>query len=87
MGLGKTIQTIALLLGLKNEKKDKPLRALIVAPTSVVTNWMREIERFAPALTTALWHGAGRKRTDSTSSRAPTSSSPATRCCAATTTC
>lgn len=61
MGLGKTIQTIALLLLLKGEKKQKPLRVLIVAPTSVVTNWAREIERFAPTLTTALWHGAGRK--------------------------
>jgi SNF2 family DNA or RNA helicase len=61
MGLGKTIETIALLLSLKNEAKDEALRALIVAPTSVVTNWVREIERFAPALTTALWHGAGRR--------------------------
>jgi superfamily II DNA or RNA helicase len=61
MGLGKTIETIALLLSLKQEKKDEALRALIVAPTSVVTNWVREIERFGPALTTALWHGAGRK--------------------------
>jgi superfamily II DNA or RNA helicase len=61
MGLGKTIQTIALLLNIKAEKKTQPLRALIVAPTSVVSNWMREIERFAPTLTTALWHGAGRK--------------------------
>ena len=32
-----------------------------LAPTSVVSNWLREIERFAPTLTTALWHGAGRK--------------------------
>jgi superfamily II DNA or RNA helicase len=61
MGLGKTIQAIALLLALKQEKKTKPLRALIVAPTSVVTNWQREIERFGPALTVALWHGAGRR--------------------------
>lgn len=61
MGLGKTIETIALLLLLKQENKDEPLRALIVAPTSVVGNWQREIERFAPSLTTALWHGAGRK--------------------------
>jgi superfamily II DNA or RNA helicase len=59
MGLGKTIQTIALLLGLKQEKEE--VCALIVAPTSVVTNWIREIEKFAPTLTTALWHGAGRK--------------------------
>jgi superfamily II DNA or RNA helicase len=61
MGLGKTIQTIALLLNLKADKKTLPLRVLIVAPTSVVTNWVREIERFAPTLSTALWHGAGRK--------------------------
>jgi superfamily II DNA or RNA helicase len=59
MGLGKTIQTIALLLLLKQENKD--VHALIVAPTSVVSNWVREIERFAKTLTTALWHGAGRK--------------------------
>ena len=45
MGLGKTVQTIALLLAIKQEKKAEPLRALIVAPTSVVTNWVREIER------------------------------------------
>ncbi len=61
MGLGKTVQTIALLLLLKQEKKEHALRALIVAPTSVVPNWLREIERFGPALSTALWHGAGRK--------------------------
>src|SRR5690606_37638390 len=59
MGLGKTIETIALLLLVKQENKS--LRALIVAPTSVVGNWVREIERFAPTLTTALWHGAARK--------------------------
>lgn len=59
MGLGKTVQAIALFLTLKQEKKS--VRCLIVAPTSVVTNWVREIERFAPTLTTALWHGAGRK--------------------------
>jgi superfamily II DNA or RNA helicase len=59
MGLGKTIQTLALLLLLKQDRTD--VRALIVAPTSVVTNWIREIEKFAPSLSTALWHGAGRK--------------------------
>jgi len=59
MGLGKTVQAIALLLLVKQESKD--LRVLIVAPTSVVSNWMREIERFGKTLTTALWHGAGRK--------------------------
>ncbi|MFT3770059.1 MAG: SNF2-related protein [Minicystis sp.] len=59
MGLGKTVQTIALLLAVKQE--EKPMSALIVAPTSVVTNWEREIARFAPSLSVALWHGADRR--------------------------
>lgn len=59
MGLGKTVQTIALLLSVKAE--EKKLRALIVAPTSVVTNWERELARFSPTLSVALWHGADRK--------------------------
>ena len=59
MGLGKTVQTIALLLAVKQEEKQ--IRTLIVAPTSVVTNWERELARFAPTLSVALWHGADRK--------------------------
>jgi len=58
MGLGKTLQTIALLCSVKQDEKE--LRALIVAPTSVVPNWEREIERFAPSLKTMIWHGADR---------------------------
>jgi len=59
MGLGKTVQAIALLLVFKG--KEKRLRALIVAPTSVVWNWQRELARFAPSIKVALWHGADRK--------------------------
>ncbi|MEM1029868.1 MAG: SNF2-related protein [Myxococcota bacterium] len=58
MGLGKTIQTIALLCAVKT--KQKKLKAVIVAPTSVVRNWQREIERFAPTLRVLLWHGPDR---------------------------
>ncbi|MGD0677833.1 MAG: SNF2-related protein, partial [Polyangiaceae bacterium] len=66
MGLGKTVQTLALLLAVKNEDskiegKRKPFKALIIAPTSVVTNWLREMDKFAPSLRHALWHGAERK--------------------------
>ncbi len=67
MGLGKTVQTLALLLAVKaadeksDDKKKKKFKALIVAPTSVVTNWLREIDKFAPSLTHALWHGGDRK--------------------------
>ncbi|MEG2354198.1 MAG: SNF2 helicase associated domain-containing protein [Clostridium sp.] len=44
MGLGKTIQTIAFLLSNKNS------HSLIIAPTSLVYNWRREVEKFAPTL-------------------------------------
>ncbi len=59
MGLGKTLQTIALLLWVKSKSKEhRP--SLVVAPTSVVPNWAREIEKFAPSLSTLSWHGAER---------------------------
>ena len=65
MGLGKTVQTIALLLAVKAadaKLEDKgPFKALIVAPTSVVTNWMRELDKFAPSLKHVVWHGGDRK--------------------------
>jgi superfamily II DNA or RNA helicase len=72
MGLGKTVQTIALLLSIKSavEKEakadgKKKFKTLIVAPTSVVTNWEREIDKFAPSLKHMVWHGSERKeRTD-----------------------
>ena len=65
MGLGKTVQAIALLLAVKaaDEKAatGRKFQALIVAPTSVVTNWLKEMEKFAPSLRHALWHGGDRK--------------------------
>jgi SNF2 family DNA or RNA helicase len=33
---------------------------LIVAPTSVLSNWQRELRRFAPSLSYCLWHGSER---------------------------
>jgi superfamily II DNA or RNA helicase len=49
MGLGKTVQVIAhLLLEQEAGRLDRP--ALVVAPTSLVFNWMDEITRFAPTL-------------------------------------
>ncbi len=59
MGLGKTLQMIALLAHMKQEwdtpaKRNLSVAAggpgpvLVVAPTSVVPNWLAEIKRFAP---------------------------------------
>ncbi|MBQ0031079.1 MAG: DEAD/DEAH box helicase [Bacteroidales bacterium] len=45
MGLGKTVQAIAFLL---HKSADGP--SLVVAPKSVLPNWMHEIARFAPEL-------------------------------------
>ncbi len=36
--------------------------ALVIAPTSVVANWVREIEKFAPHLKAVAWSGADRER-------------------------
>jgi superfamily II DNA or RNA helicase len=60
MGLGKTLQTIAHLVAEKQAGRlDEP--ALIVAPTSVVGNWRRELGRFAPHLRVQLVRGTGRR--------------------------
>ncbi len=56
MGLGKTMQIIALLLHAPRE-----LPALLVAPTSVIGNWYKEIMRFAPSLKALIYHGTKRK--------------------------
>ena len=59
MGLGKTIQTLAHILSLKQRRKLKG-PCLVVAPTSVLHNWAREAERFAPSLKVHVWHGQDR---------------------------
>ena len=56
MGLGKTLQVIAVLLKLKEDKKLKK-QALVVCPTSLLGNWKKEIERFAPSLKASIYHG------------------------------
>jgi superfamily II DNA or RNA helicase len=60
MGLGKTLQTIALFCWVKSKHKDSHKPTLVVAPTSVVPNWAREIEKFAPSLSTLVWQGTDR---------------------------
>jgi non-specific serine/threonine protein kinase len=59
MGLGKTVQTLTLL---QNEINKKNLPNLIIAPTSVLFNWQREIEKFTPEITYMLHYGTKRTR-------------------------
>ena len=61
MGLGKTVQTLCHLLEEKRcGRADLP--CLIVAPTSVLSNWRDEATTFAPGLSTLILQGAKRKR-------------------------
>ncbi|GAB3565555.1 DEAD/DEAH box helicase [Spirosoma luteolum] len=61
MGLGKTLQIIALLLRFRQEGRFKKQRGLVVLPTTLLTNWQKEIARFAPELNAHVYHGPGRK--------------------------
>jgi superfamily II DNA or RNA helicase len=62
MGLGKTIQLLAFLLRRIEDAPSDGRPALLVAPTSVVGNWEREVERFAPRLHVVRHYGTERAR-------------------------
>jgi len=57
MGLGKTIQVLAFLLSRRKETK---LPSLVVAPKSLVFNWIDEAEKFAPTLKVVRYTGESR---------------------------
>lgn len=60
MGLGKTIQVISLILKLKEENKLKE-PVLVVCPTTLMGNWIKELQMFAPSLNVITYHGLDRK--------------------------
>lgn len=61
MGLGKTIQVLALLTSQKRASQNP---SLLVAPASLLANWMQEAERFAPGLRCLVAHPAWMPRED-----------------------
>ncbi|MEA5551508.1 DEAD/DEAH box helicase [Anabaena cylindrica UHCC 0172] len=61
MGLGKTVQFIAFLLHLQEQDVlENP--TLLVCPTSVLGNWEREVNKFAPTLKVLQYHGDKRPK-------------------------
>ncbi len=59
MGLGKTVQTLAHIL-IEKEAGRLTHPALVIAPTSLMTNWQEEAARFAPGLRVLLLQGKER---------------------------
>jgi SNF2 family DNA or RNA helicase len=58
MGLGKTVMLIALHL---QRARTTSAPTLVVCPASVLGNWEREVQRFAPGVNVRRYHGAGRR--------------------------
>lgn len=62
MGLGKTIQSIAYLLSVLPEIRQSGRPALVVAPASLLYNWLGELTRFAPEIRAAVADGMKAER-------------------------
>lgn len=62
MGLGKTLQSITHILAEVESGRNQDRPSLVIAPTSVVLNWQREVEKFAPDLSVLVLQGGGRKK-------------------------
>jgi superfamily II DNA or RNA helicase len=62
MGLGKTVQVLALLRANRTPSKSSGLPSLVVAPRSLVYNWIEETARFTPTLRTVEYLGPDREQ-------------------------
>lgn len=64
MGLGKTVQTLALLQKIKEENSASQTQgtSLIIMPTSLIYNWVKEAEKFAPDLKILEYTGTLRNK-------------------------
>jgi SNF2 family DNA or RNA helicase len=62
MGLGKTVQALALLQQVKEEHAEEGATSLIIMPTSLIYNWEREAAKFAPKLKILVYAGALRNK-------------------------
>ena len=56
MGLGKTLQVIAAIEKLRYDGELEDKQVLIVVPTSLLVNWSRELQKFAPQITYNLYY-------------------------------
>lgn len=59
MGLGKTLQIISLLL----DNDNKSIPSIVICPSSLIYNWLKEVEKFAPSINTIALVGNKQQRT------------------------
>lgn len=62
MGLGKTLQSITFLLSMLEDIRQSGVPALIVAPASLLYNWLNELKRFAPEIQAVIADGTAGER-------------------------
>lgn len=60
MGLGKTLQALTFILKLKESGELAKTKCMVVAPTTILNNWAREIEKFTQGLSYFIYHGLKR---------------------------
>lgn len=63
MGLGKTLQSIAFIVSILPEIRERQQPALIIAPASLVYNWQNELKRFTPQIRAVIADGSKAERT------------------------
>lgn len=56
MGLGKTLQVLTYLEKLR--KREKNARVLLIVPASLLGNWQKEAQKFAPEMELTVLHGS-----------------------------
>jgi SNF2 family DNA or RNA helicase len=60
MGLGKTLQTICFLA--HYIQRNSGVKNIIICPSSLMYNWQKELEKFAPSIRALVYHGTNRKK-------------------------
>jgi SNF2 family DNA or RNA helicase len=67
MGLGKTLQSIAFILSVLPEIREKKRQVLIVCPSSLTYNWLSEFQKFSPDINAIVMDGSKKERAESQS--------------------
>ncbi|TLS50811.1 DEAD/DEAH box helicase [Paenibacillus antri] len=62
MGLGKTLQSIAFLVSVLPDIRERREPAIVVAPASLTYNWRNELQKFAPDVKAVLVDGDQEER-------------------------